>query len=38
VYRAASYTQIVNAACDLELKLRQGDVHITDFELQSLPA
>jgi len=38
VYRAASYTQIVHAACDLELKLRQGDVRITDFELQSLPA
>lgn len=31
VYHAASHKQIVDAACDLELKLRKGHVHHSDF-------
>ena len=35
VYHAATHRQIVDAACGLELKLRKGDVRISDFEMEA---
>lgn len=32
IYHAATHEQIVKAACDLELKLRAGHIHMSDFE------
>ena len=32
IYHAATHEQIVKAACDLELKLRTGRIHMSDFD------
>lgn len=32
IYHAATHEQIVKAACDLELKLRTGHIHMSDFD------